>query len=126
MPENDPDDLSGLPLNPDSRDLADLYSQCRAKLVSANRSRSSLKGHDARRSSVIAELQQQLNDLEVSLQEEALSRLRVHELNARVAEIVRDLEEGLEQAAEIIEEKGEGGLPVGWFELPSCCQLPFD
>lgn len=110
MPENDPDDLSGLPLNPDSRDLADLYSQCRAKLVSANRSRSSLKGHDARRSSVIAELQQQLNDLEVSLQEEALSRLRVHELNARVAEIVRDLEEGLEQAAEIIEEKGEGGL----------------
>lgn len=110
MPDHDPDDLSGLPLNPNPGGLADFYQRCRAKLVSANRSRSSLKGHDARRSAVITELQKQLNDLEVSLQEEAISRLRVHELNARVAEIVRELEEGLDQAAAIVEEKGEGGL----------------
>lgn len=110
MPEHDPDDLSGLPLSPGPGGLADFYQRCRAKLVSANRSRSSLKGHDARRSAVIAELQQQLNDLEASLQEEAISRLRVHELNARVAEIVGELEEGLDQAAAIVEEKGEGGL----------------
>ena len=108
--ESDPDDMSGLPLNPDPLDLADFYRQCRTKLVTANRSRSSLKGHDARRGALIAQLQQQLNELEASLQEEALSRLRVHELNARVAELVRDLEAGLDQAAAIVEEKGEVGL----------------
>jgi len=110
MPEHDPDDLSGLPLNPSPGGLAYFYQRCRAKLVSANRSRSSLKGHDARRSAVITELQQQLIELEESLQEEAVSRLRVHELNARVVEIVRELEDGLDRAAAIVEEKGEGGL----------------
>lgn len=111
MPTNsEPDDLSALPLNPTPEDLALCYQQCRAKLVAANRSRSSLKGHDARRSALLAELQQQLNQLEGSLQEEAVSRLRVHELNSRVAELVRDLEAGLDQAASIIEEKGETGL----------------
>ena len=97
MPTNsDPDDLTGLPLNPDPVDLAAFYQNCRAKLVSANRSRSSLKGHQARRVALITQLQKQLNELEGSLQEEAISRLRVHELNARVTELVRDLEAGLD------------------------------
>ena len=108
--DSDPDDLRGLPLDPDPVDLADFYRQCRTKLVAANRSRSSLKGHDARRGALITKLQQQLNELETSLQEEAVSRLRVHELNSRVAELVRDLEAGLDQAAAIVEEKGEAGL----------------
>ena len=108
--DSDPDDLSGLPLNPDPVDLAAFYQQCRAKLVWANRSRSSLKGHDARRGALITQLQHQLKELEASLHEEAVSRLRVHELNARVAELVRDLEAGLDQAAAIVEEKGEAGL----------------
>ena len=80
-----PDDLSDLPLEPSSEDLEALYRQCRGKLVTANRSRSSLKGHDVRRQALITELQKQLNDLEVSLKEEASSRMRVHQLNARVA-----------------------------------------
>lgn len=108
--DEDPDDLSGLPLNPDPADLADFYQQSRAKLVKANRSRSSLKGHDARRGALLTDLQRQLNELEVSLKEEAVSRLRVHALNARVAELVRDLEVGLDQATAVVEEKGEGGL----------------
>ena len=108
--DTDPNDLSGLPLNPDPADLEVSYQQCRAKLVTANRSRSSLKGHDARRGALLTELQQQLNELESNLKEEAVSRLRVHELNARVAELVRDLEAGLDQAAAIVEEKGETGL----------------
>ena len=108
--EAHPDDLSDLPLNPDPADLARFYQECRAKLVKANRSRSSLKGHDARRGALLTDLQRQLNELEVSLKEEAVSRLRVHELNARVAELVRDLEIGLDQATAVVEEKGEGGL----------------
>jgi hypothetical protein len=108
--DSGPDDLGNLPLDPDPVDLADFYRQCRTKLVAANRSRSSLKGHDARRSALISQLQQQLTELEMGLQEEAVSRLRVHELNARVAELVRDLEAGLNQAAAIVEEKGEAGL----------------
>jgi hypothetical protein len=107
--DSDPDDLSDLPLNPDPVDLA-VYQRCRAKLVRANSSRGSLKGHDARRGALITQLQQQLNELEASLHEEAVSRMRVHELNARVAELVRDLEAGLDQAAAIVEEKGEAGL----------------
>jgi len=108
--DSDLDDLSGLPLNPDPLELEAFYQQCRAKLVTSNRSRSSLKGHDARRGALLTQLQQQLNELEASLQEEAFSRLRLHELNAHVAELVRDLEEGLDQAAAIVEEKGEAGL----------------
>jgi hypothetical protein len=108
--ENGPDDLSNLPLEPRPDDLEALYRECRGKLVTANRSRSSLKGHDARRQALITELQKQLNDLEVSLKEEASSRMRVHQLNARVAELVRDLETGLDEAAAIIEERGEAGL----------------
>ena len=108
--DSDLDELSGLPLNPDPLELEVFYQQCRAKLVTSNRSRSSLKGHDARRGALLTQLQQQLNELEVSLQEEAVSRLRLHELNAHVAELVRDLEEGLDQAATIVEEKGEAGL----------------
>ena len=72
--DEDPDDLSGLPLNPDPADLADFYQQSRAKLVKANRSRSSLKGHDARRGALLTDLQRQLNELEVSLKEEAVSQ----------------------------------------------------
>ena len=108
--KNDPDDLSGLPQDPNPGDLPALYKQCREKLVSANRSRSSLKGHDTRRSILITQLQQQLNEIESSLHDEALSRLRVHELNSRVAEIVRELEVGIDEAASIVEEKGATGL----------------
>lgn len=108
--EQGPDDLSDLPPEPSSEDLAAVYRQCRSKLVTANRSRSALKGHDARRQVLITELQKQLNDLELSLQEEASSRMRVHQLNARVVELVRGLESGLDEAAAIIEERGESGL----------------
>jgi len=83
--DSDLDDLSGLPLNPDPLELEAFYQQCRAKLVTSNRSRSSLKGHDARRGALLTQLQQQLNELEASLQEEAFSRLRLHEINAHVA-----------------------------------------
>ena len=107
---NAPDDLSDLPVNPAPEQLLDLYKKCREKLVSANRSRSSLKGHDKRRSALISELQQQLCQLESSLHDEAATRLRIHELNSRIAEIVTDLEVGIEEVAEIVEQKGANGF----------------
>lgn len=110
MAENDPDDLSMLPARPQPENLLDAYRLCRNKLVKANLSRSSLKGHDERRRKLILDLQDQLKDLENSLQEEAISRIRVHELNARVAEIVNDLETGLNKTEKIVEAPGGGGL----------------
>ena len=108
--DHDLEDLSALPPNPDSADLPALYRLCRAQLVTANRSRSSLKAHDIRRGALLLELQKQLKELEESLREEAVSRLRLHELNVLVAELVRDLEAGLDQVAAIVEEKGEEDL----------------
>ncbi len=108
--ENDPDDLSVLPAHPTPDELIAAYQLCRKKLVTANRSRTALKGHDERRRILILDLQDQLKDLENSLREEAVTRMRVHELNARVAEIVKDLETGLDTTAAIVEEKSKGGL----------------
>lgn len=104
----DPDDLSLLPENPEPDELLAAYKLCRQKLVAANRSRSSLAGHNTRRYKAIHELQLQLTRLEESFQSEAASRVRVHELNARVAEIVREFETGIDQTAEIIGEPSTG------------------
>lgn len=106
----DPDDLSRLPADPLPDELWDAYQLGRAMLVKANRSRSALKGHDNRRYKVIADLQAQLQELEHGLREEAETRLRLHALNVRVAEIVKDLETGLDQTAAIVEEPSRSGL----------------
>lgn len=106
----EPDDLSLLPENPSPEELLTAYKLCRQKLVAANRSRSSLAGHNTRRYKAIRDLQLQLSELEESFQSEVASRIRVHELNARVAEIVRELETGIDQTAEIISEPSTGRL----------------
>ena len=43
MAENDPDDLSGLPLQPTPEQLSESYQLRRKKLARANRSRTALK-----------------------------------------------------------------------------------
>lgn len=106
----DPDDLSRLPADPQPEELWEAYQLGRAMLVKANRSRSALKGHDNRRYKLIADLQAQLQELEHGLREEAETRLRLHALNVRVAEIVKDLETGLDQTATIVEEPSRSGL----------------
>jgi len=113
MAENDPDDLSGLPLEPTPEQLPAAYQLCRNKLARANRSRTALKGHDDYRGSLIGDLQADLDRLETSFRAEARERAALHELNQRVLQIVRSLEEPLEAAASIVEEKDKGGLS-GW------------
>lgn len=111
--DKNPEDLSQLPLEPSPKNLLAAYQLCRAKLVTGNRSRSSLKVHDERRRKLILDLQKQLNALEASLREEASSRLLVHELNQRITRIVRELQIELDEMVEIVGEKGAGG-PSSW------------
>jgi len=113
MAENDPDDLSGLPLQPTLEQLSEAYQLCRTKLARANRSRTALKGHDDYRGSLISELRAELDRLEVSFHKEASERTAVHALNERILEIVQSLEGPLDEAATIVEEKDKGGL-TGW------------
>lgn len=113
MAENDPDDLSGLPLQPTPEQLSEAYQLCRKKLARANRSRTALKGHDDYRGSLIAELRSDLERLEAGFREEASERAALHALNERVLEIVQSLEGPLEEAAAIVEERNKGGLS-GW------------
>jgi hypothetical protein len=113
MATNDPDDISMLPAKPAATEVLHAYQLCRSKLVTANRSRSALLAHDRRRRALIDQLQSELNELEDSLREETATRIKVHDLNEKVARIVKELEEGLDETAAIIGEKGKGGL-TGW------------
>ena len=109
-PENDPDDLSMLPPEPPPEQLLKLYQLCRKKLVFANRSWSSLQGHDNRRRQLIMDLQSQLKELELRFKNEASTRAQLHQLNERVAYIMREFESGADEVAEIIEERSSGRL----------------
>ena len=113
MAENDPDDLTGLPLQPTPEQLPEAYRLCRKKLAQANWSRSALKGHDDYRGSLISELRADLERLEVGFHKEAHERAAVHALNERVMEIIQSLEGPLDEAASIVQEKDKGGL-TGW------------
>jgi hypothetical protein len=110
MAENDPDDLSGLPLEPTPEQLPAAYALVRRKLARANRSRTALKGHDDYRGSLIRDLRAELEQLEADFRVESRERVAVHELNQSVLEIVQSLEDPLEEAAAIVEEKDKGGL----------------
>lgn len=106
----EPDDLSLLPVEPEPEQLLEAYLQCRSQLIAANKSLRSLKGHDTRRRKLLVDLRQQLNELEASFLEETQARRSVHELNLRIASIIKDLEDGLNQAAAIVEEPSGAGL----------------
>jgi hypothetical protein len=112
MPDNDPDDLSGLPLEPTPEQLPAAYALVRRKLARANRSRTALKGHDDYRRSMVETLRAELKRLEADFRVESRERVAVHALNQRVQEIVQSLEGPLEEVAAIVEEKDKGGLSV--------------
>jgi hypothetical protein len=127
MADNDPDDLSGLPLEPTPEQLPAAYALVRRKLARANRSRTALKSHDDYRGSLFGDVRAELKQIEASFREQASGRAAVHELNQRVLEIVRSLEDPLDAMVTIVEEKDKGGL-TGWTDrfarlLPLVLQL---
>jgi len=83
---------SDFPQSPAPEALEGTYQDCRAALVSANRSRGVLKAQSDRRGLVIAELQRELVELETDLADEARAKARLHALNAKLGTVIRELE----------------------------------
>jgi capsule polysaccharide export protein KpsE/RkpR len=92
------------PITPDSEALEGTYQDCRAALVSANRSRGVLKAQSDRRGVVITELQRELVELEADLAEEARAKARLHALNAKLGSVIRELEETGDAMVGLIDE----------------------
>lgn len=92
------------PVNPDPEELLGTYQDCRAALVSANRSRGALKAQNDRRGVVIAELRRELVALEADLADQARAKTRLHALNAQLGTVIREMEDTGDAMAELIEE----------------------
>jgi hypothetical protein len=92
------------PPSPEPEALEATYQECRAALVSANRSRGALKALSDRRGVVIAELQRELVELEVDLADEARTKARLHALNARLGGVIRELEDTGDAMVGLIDE----------------------
>jgi hypothetical protein len=92
------------PPTPEPKDLEATYQECRAALVSANRSRGALKALSDRRGVVISELQRELVELEADLADQARAKARLHALNARLGGVIRELEETGDAMVELIDE----------------------
>ncbi len=95
---------SEFPITPDPEALQDTYQDCRAALVSANRSRGVLKAQSDRRGVVITELQRELVELEADLADEARAKARLHALNAKLGTVIRELEETGDAMVGLIDE----------------------
>jgi hypothetical protein len=91
-------------VTPDAEALETTYLECRAALISANRSRGILKAQSDRRGVVIAELQRELQDLEADLGDEARAKARLHAMNSRLVEVIRELESTGDAIADAVEE----------------------
>lgn len=83
---------SDFPASPAPASLESTYQECRAALVSANRSRGALKAQRDRQGVVIAELQRELVALEADLADEARAKARLHALNVKLGGVIRELE----------------------------------
>jgi predicted nucleic acid-binding Zn-ribbon protein len=95
---------SDFPASPKPEALESTYQECRAALVSANRSRGALKAERDRRGLVIAELRRELGELEADLADEARAKARLHALNARLGSVIRELEETGDAMVGLIDE----------------------
>jgi hypothetical protein len=92
------------PLTPEPEALQDTYGECRAALVSADRSRGVLQSQSDRRGVVINELQRELVELEADLAGEARAKARLHALNAKLGSVIRELEETGDAMVGLIDE----------------------
>ena len=95
---------SEFPISPDPEALQNTYQDCRAALVSANRSRGVLKAQSDKRGVVIAELQRELVALEADLADEARAKARLYALNAKLGTVIREMEDTGDAMVGLIDE----------------------
>jgi hypothetical protein len=94
---------SRFPANPADEDLRAKYEAMRSALVSVNISRGIFRSQSEKRGVVIAELQRELQELEADLGNEARAKARLHMMNSRLVEVIRELESTGDAIAEAVE-----------------------
>jgi hypothetical protein len=92
------------PAHPADEELRATYSAMRSALISVNISRGLYRSQSEKRGLVIAELQRELQELEADLGNEALAKARLHAMNSRLVEVIRELEATGDAMAEAVEE----------------------
>ena len=98
---------SRFPANPPDDELRATYDAMRSALVSVNISRGIFRSQSEKRGVVIAELQRELQELEADLGNEARAKARLHAMNSRLVEVIRELEATGDAIAEAVEESDE-------------------
>jgi hypothetical protein len=76
----------------------------RSALISVNISRGVFRSQSEKRGVVIAELQRELQELEADLGNEARAKARLHAMNSRLVQVIRELEATGDAIAEAVEE----------------------
>jgi len=92
------------PANPPDEELRENYDAMRSALISVNISRGIFRSQSEKRGVVIAELQRELQELEADLGNEARAKARLHAMNSRLVEVIRELEAIGDAIAEAVEE----------------------
>jgi len=95
------------PANPPDEELRETYDAMRSALISVNISRGIFRSQSEKRGVVIAELQRGLQELEADLGNEARAKARLHAMNSRLVEVIRELEATGDAIAEAVEESEE-------------------
>jgi capsule polysaccharide export protein KpsE/RkpR len=95
------------PANPPDEELRETYDAMRSALISVNISRGIFRSQSEKRGVVIAELQRELQELEADLGNEARAKARLHAMNSRLVEVIRELEATGDAIAEAVEESEE-------------------
>jgi hypothetical protein len=92
------------PAHPSDEELREKYNAMRSALVSVNISRGIYRSQSEKRGVVIAELQRELQELEADLGNEARAKARLHAMNSRLVDVIRELEATGDAIAETVEE----------------------
>ena len=95
------------PANPPDEELRDNYDAMRSALISVNISRGIFRSQSEKRGVVITELQRELQELEADLGNEARAKARLHAMNSKLVEVIRELEATGDAIAKAIEESEE-------------------
>jgi hypothetical protein len=95
------------PANPPDEELRDNYDAMRSALISVNISRGIFRSQSEKRGVVITELQRELQELEADLGNEARAKARLHAMNSKLVEVIRELEATGDAIAEAVEESEE-------------------